>query len=385
MIAGIISIDDPRKGLWRDAETLKWALSTNTSWFQSRVNATTFHVNYGLLGKQGLGVKGKVDRFLGEVYGAEEMSLDHFVNRCEVLVFFEIQAADLFQRILARKKRVIWVPNMDWAVPGGALNQIRKMKGLEVWIRRRTMLRGRFFQKARVMPWTVVDPVVTARQPPAKPLLYVNAGNGGYKGRRAVDTVLKAFHIAAQQAPELKLRIKSIKPLSEYLDFAVLGLLNERVEVIEGFRPREELDQYMQDVSAVVHVSRWEGFGYPALEALHAGVPVITHNGRPVGDDIEHLHNGLVVKAKQVGAFHSTPHWEVEPEDLAEAMTQICNQRLMRRLTCPEPAELIAKQHTFCLEAQGAILRKGQPVVNPGAGGHRRSELCWKDALESKQ
>jgi len=48
--------------------------------------------------------------------------------------------------------------------------------------------------------------------------------------------------------------------------------------IFTGYLPREELRQLYNQASLFVYPSIYEGFGFPVLEALACGVPVITAN-----------------------------------------------------------------------------------------------------------
>src|SRR6185436_17366874 len=48
--------------------------------------------------------------------------------------------------------------------------------------------------------------------------------------------------------------------------------------IFTGFIPRVELEALYQDATALLFLSRYEGFGFPVLEAMAQGCPVITTN-----------------------------------------------------------------------------------------------------------
>lgn len=48
--------------------------------------------------------------------------------------------------------------------------------------------------------------------------------------------------------------------------------------VFTGFIPDDELDILLNQASMLIYPSLYEGFGIPILEAMHAGIPVITSN-----------------------------------------------------------------------------------------------------------
>ena len=61
---------------------------------------------------------------------------------------------------------------------------------------------------------------------------------------------------------------------------AALGL-ESRVQIL-GWLPREELYSWFERAGAVVYPSTFEGFGFPVVEALAAGIPVACSNIEPL-------------------------------------------------------------------------------------------------------
>jgi hypothetical protein len=128
------------------------------------------------------------------------------------------------------------------------------------------------------------------------------------------------------------------------------------------------------------------------LEALHAGVPVLATDGTPMRDAVVHGHNGLLIAAELVGNFHLSPHYEVKPEALADAIVLLVGDRaLLKRITAPQPGLLIARQHSFVLRTQELLCQRAASFSSPHvaslyAGQHalfRRAELFRSDALRA--
>ena len=80
------------------------------------------------------------------------------------------------------------------------------------------------------------------------------------------------------------------------------------------------------------------------------------------------------------------PKWEVDPSSLAKAIIRIAsNRKLLRRLTCPSPGELLARQHHFIMKARQVILSEPKPrIASFSAGPHPeylRAEYFRSDAF----
>jgi glycosyltransferase involved in cell wall biosynthesis len=97
----------------------------------------------------------------------------------------------------------------------------------------------------------------------------------------AVGTVerRKNLELLIRLLPELDgARLVSVGPLTEYA--AKCAALAQRLDVtprveLRGYVSREELLTLYRDAAVVALPSRYEGFGYPAAQALCAGVPCV--------------------------------------------------------------------------------------------------------------
>lgn len=393
MRVGIISVTDPTKGLWRDVETLVWMLRHDPVRPNGKVvdSIDVFCLEDDILvAKKPL----RGASLEGAEVVADDVTIGEFVESVDVIVSCEIVTPELLNLASRSNKRFIYVPNLDCAaLKGGRVDQwamtLRINPGVHVWAKQVSIQKAlaAFGIESIYVPWSIPDPVVRDRDARTRNavLLFLNAGNGGSQGRRGVDIALQAFAKARARCDRLLLALKTIKPLSEYAQSA--QHLLDGVKLVEGFSDRYIIDEMMADADAVVHVSRWEGFGIPMLEALHAGVPVIATDGWPVGDMIEHGHNGLLVKATHKGRKNMTAHWEVDVDDLADKMVQIVDFELRDRMTCPTPSELAARQHAFLLKGRASILGESTPritvVSSPLNIPSRRSEVYVGDAFEN--
>lgn len=403
---GILSITDHRKGLWRDMQTLIWVLCSEPVRLggAAPTSVTVFCADAyrgdPRLVRSANVVEASLFEGLPDGVDTDKVrlargSLAEFADTVDTVISFERLPVELFDRFHQAGRAAVYVPNVDWATHDGSVARwaqaLRNRPWIDVWAKQRTIEKelARQGVASTFVPWSIPEPVVCDRD--ARPVngatLLVNAGNGGFRSRRAVDLVLKAFQRARQQA-DLKLVVKSNKPLSEYVPAELLSdSALEDVEVIEGFRERAFIESLHGRADAVVHVSRWEGFGVPMFEALHAGLPVIATDGWPVGDMIEEGHNGILVRAKKTGEMNMAPIWEVDVDKLASAMVRMADHDLRDRMTCPSPGELLARQHAFRLLARQRLLGEPEPHVIVVAAAKerksRRSENYWADALRA--
>ncbi|HHQ47591.1 MAG TPA: glycosyltransferase family 1 protein [Acidobacteria bacterium] len=154
-----------------------------------------------------------------------------------------------------------------------------------------------------------VDPSLAERPPRAelealrdryglKPPLILTVGND--KPHKNTDVVLRAFHRAVRHGklPGQLVLVGGIVPGSSLSERARRMGLGERVRVL-GRLPWRELVCLYHLSSAMVHVALYEGFGLPILEAMCAGLPVVTSNlgaMRELGEGAALLVNPLSVQ-----------------------------------------------------------------------------------------
>jgi alpha-1,3-rhamnosyl/mannosyltransferase len=131
-----------------------------------------------------------------------------------------------------------------------------------------------------------------------RPPLILTVGND--KPHKNMDVVLRAYHRAVRHGklPGQLVLVGGIAPgtsLSERVRRMGLG---EKVRVL-GRLPWRELAGLYHLSSALVHVALYEGFGLPILEAMCAGLPVVTSNlgaMRELGEGAALLVNPLSVQ-----------------------------------------------------------------------------------------
>jgi len=131
-----------------------------------------------------------------------------------------------------------------------------------------------------------------------KPPLILTVGND--KPHKNADVVLRAFHHAVRHGklPGQLVMVGGLLPGAPLSSRAERMGLGERVRVL-GRVPWRELVGLYHLSSAMVHVALYEGFGLPILEAMCAGLPVVTSNlgaMRELGEGVALLVNPLSVQ-----------------------------------------------------------------------------------------
>jgi glycosyltransferase involved in cell wall biosynthesis len=391
---GILTINNPRRGLWRDAECLLWALDqepVRRNGYRPAEISLFAIPNYSNLERNPKNVRAAQVKVPCPYAVSPNTNIVDWFNNLDTVIIFEKFLPRFFELAHQNGVHVVYVPNIDWASYGGSTEiWASRVSGFdcEVWAKTKKVAAKlrEIGVTCELVPWSIPDPVNRNRRVRQvnEITFLINAGMGGWHNRRGVDIALKAFGHAKMEVNDIRIVVKSIKPVSQYVPYELLQAPG--VEVIEGMVSREDLTELHEHSDAVLYPSRWEGFGLSLLEALHAGVPVISSDGWPMNEIIEHGHNGLLAKARRVGTIRLAPHWECSPNSLAQEMIRFAtNPALQRRLTCPDPSELKSRQFHFVLRVRELLLGETRPRVilfrphsNPA---WRRSEEYWADSL----
>jgi glycosyltransferase involved in cell wall biosynthesis len=128
------------------------------------------------------------------------------------------------------------------------------------------------------------------------PLVAVVANDKPHKN---LDVVLRSYHLAVlrHRIPGQLVFVGGVEPSSRLAVRADRLGLGDRVRFL-GRVPQTHLRALYHVAAVLLHISLYEGFGLPVLEAMGAGLPVITSNigaMRELGEDVARLVNPLDV------------------------------------------------------------------------------------------
>jgi len=144
----------------------------------------------------------------------------------------------------------------------------------------------------------------------------------GYVGRleyvKGIDILLKAFITIRAMNRSVKLLIVGDGTLKKYiLELAKHHNIEDSVTVT-GFVPNTEVPKYLSKMSIFVLPSRREGFPNTLLQAMAAGLPIVTTSVGGVPELITNGRNGLLVPPDNV-------------KELAKAIELLLKTREMAR------------------------------------------------------
>jgi len=136
---------------------------------------------------------------------------------------------------------------------------------------------------------------------------------GRFDQRKGADVMLRAFAIASQQCPEL--RLVFVGPdhglptasgrLLHFEDYARSTLdpsLRERIQY-RGRLPNHEIARLRTQAMVTVVPSRWENQGYSYLEAMWQGCPIVCTDAGGCSEDVIHGVTGRLAHSGDPDAF----------------------------------------------------------------------------------
>ncbi len=212
---------------------------------------------------------------------------------------------------------------------------------------------------------------VSREQPTDTPQLFIRYGIdtntryvlcvGRVEYKKNIDTILSAFERLKKSSPQyttLKLVLAG-KPGVGYEHIA--HLINRspyRADIIEtGWLSDTDLAYMLYHARALVFVSRYEGFGFPVLEALDFGVPVVASEG-----------NGL----EEIGGEYCTYVPSTNPQLICEALEKLLSYSATERAQFAEGSRRLVSRFSWqhsAHETYDSLIRAytiaegGEPMV----------------------
>lgn len=357
---GAIGPDNAQKGLLRDVETVMWACSHHNKW-----RSSAFLLASGSLRDicseyvpKGSVYQGFPMRMASD---GSRIRLNDWLQQIDVLVLPEVIDARLLDRAVSSGiKRVVFIPNLEWAFLDG------EDHGLNAWaklvrshwpfvlpIARTKSIQQRLASleiKSILVPWSIPDEVLepefdshTSRVPEkARLKVLFNGGGLGFRDRRGGDIFLEALRTMPRLSGSIDVVFKS--NMKAKMPSGLLARQDVNLTLLdEFFENREEIEALYRWADVVVYPSRFEGFGLGLLEALHNGCFVLATDGFPMSELVP--DPAMLIDADMVGYVRQAYRYEPSAADLAKKISKIAARPAAYRIDYS--SALVVRQNRF--------------------------------------
>jgi glycosyltransferase involved in cell wall biosynthesis len=153
-----------------------------------------------------------------------------------------------------------------------------------------------------------------------KTVLFYNADNNE---RKNISALLEAMQLLPDKY-FLQLLTRKTSPVGWSIDDLVAELgLQSRVNSIERGLPLEELWKLYAGADFYVHPAKAEGYGFPIVEAMAVGLPVIAGNNTAMAEHIAD-GRGVVLPTDYVhrDVFGNTSRYYIYPQTIAKVIQE---------------------------------------------------------------
>lgn len=152
-----------------------------------------------------------------------------------------------------------------------------------------------------------------------KRILYV----GNSKPRKGLRDFLAAMNVAYEHNPNIRIVIAGSEDCRSLIEQSEIAKLDNKA-IIE-FHPKPsdlELSELYASSDLFVSASWGEGLGYPPLESMACGTPVVLTDSGGVRDYAQHEENCLMVPPKDVSAMAAAVERLVGDESLTDHLSR---------------------------------------------------------------
>ena len=352
-------------------------------------------VEYALEGRASVFPVRKLGRLDGEFRGVSaarvEAELAHdrvvpartpftaWLHQQDIVIFIERVQPRIFEFCQAHNIRTVLVPLLDW-LPQDARERSKGIERVDAVVTHsaqgESVLRDDGFEQILYFPASHHWDIDESRPLSPAPTFYFNVGVGGTGDRRNVPLVLSTFNELLPRYDNARLLVKLLPKARKY--YPQLGKLHPRIEVIEKQLSSRQMIELQRQVDVSLFPSRFEGLGYPLLESLHCGVPVICTDAPPMNEFIEDEVSGLLVRAREEGRFGAQVRWALDRAHFRQQVERLLKpegRQLFEHLKKNSTRGLAERRKRFRDGWQRLVRRLAPMVVNIGAGEGRHEGM----------
>jgi glycosyltransferase involved in cell wall biosynthesis/predicted SAM-dependent methyltransferase len=298
-----------------------------------------------------------------------------WLRELDVAIFLERLHPRIFRECRRHGVRTVVIAHLDF-LPADRAELEAGLRDVDLVVfhneQGASVLRGLGFDRCVSIPPGLDWPVRRAPGSPDGCTFYLNVGVGGVENRRNVPLVIQTMNALLPRYPEARLVLKMLPQARKHL--AGLGRLHERIEVVEERLPAAGMLELQARADVSLFPSRVEGVGYPLLESLQLGVPVVATDAPPMNEFVDDGRDGLLVRAKEAGRLGLQTIWDLDPEHFRAQLERLLGpggRALRERLREGAAARAGSREHDFRAGWADVVRRLRPRIVNAGAGDDR--------------
>lgn len=309
--------------------------------------------------------------------------LKDWLQHQDIIVIVERATPKLFELCKEQGIRCVVVPMIDW-LPDDKDQRREGLKHADLVVtlteQAAAVLQDDGLDNVRYIPASLYWQIPPPRPARKSRIFYFNIGVGGPLNRRNVPMVLEIFNKLLDKHKHAKLVMKMVPKARKYL--GDLGPLHPNIELIERSMSGDEMRELQRSADVSLFPTRFEGLGFPLLESLHSGVPVITTHAPPMNEFITHEKNGLLIKATPAGWFGGQQLWTLDQDEFEQHVDRLMsldNQDFLDSLTQHTLDGIVKRQEAWTQIWQSHFDKLSPFVVNLGAGENQTPGACNVD------
>jgi len=166
---------------------------------------------------------------------------------------------------------------------------------------------------------------------------------------KGLSVLLKAFKKLVEMDPTRQLLLIARPKAGGNTEALIQRLrLVDHIRFV-GDASHEEINRLYAESTVAVVPSLYEGFGLPAVEAMAAGIPLVSSDGGALAEVV--ADGGLLVPAGDSDALAETLERVLTDPDLARALGDQGRQRVERHFCWSVCAQRMVAQYRACIDA----------------------------------